>query len=45
MQPPDSGYTKTADGLYMKKYFNTLRVHSLFKCLPDALDPCGPKGK
>ena len=45
IQRPDSGCTKTAERLYMKKYFNTLRVHSLFKCLPDTVDLRGPKGK
>jgi len=45
IQQPDSGYTKTAEGLYMKTYFNTLRVHSLFKCLPDTVDPREVKGK
>src|SRR5262249_30085770 len=44
-QRPDSGYTETAERLYMKNHFNTLRVHSLFKCLPDTVDPRGPKGK
>jgi len=43
IQRPDSGYTKTAEGLYLKTYFNTLRVHSLFRCLPDTVDPRGPR--
>jgi hypothetical protein len=43
IQRPDSGYTKTAEGLYAKKYNSTLRVHGLFKCLPDTVDPRRPK--
>jgi len=45
IQRPESGYTRTTEGLYMKKSFNTLRVHGLYKCLPDTVDPRGPKGK
>ena len=37
------GYVKDPDGLYVKKTPRVLLVHGAFKCLPDTLDPRGPK--